>query len=129
MTPEEQEEKLFADPRYKVVDWQYYREKNKEAREIQKTMKDVYNAQTNYDEEVKDLEGYNQCPRCYHYHSIQNNYDNLCDRCWPHLIKHYPNHWSVPYIKENIKAQRKKYGIKEEDCTNTLSSWDNIKTH
>lgn len=67
-------------------------------------------------ESLKDDPNYVKCPRCWNYHAVKENFDGLCDRCWPVLLKDYPDHWSVKGIKESIKAQRVKYGIKEEDC-------------
>lgn len=39
-----------------------------------------------------DLETYVRCPRCYGYHSVYGNFDNLCDSCVTTLLTQYPEH-------------------------------------
>jgi isoleucyl-tRNA synthetase len=54
-------------------------------------------------ESIKSNENYTQCPRCWFYHSIEffpPNYDNLCDRCCRVMVQEYPDHPSVPKMKE-----------------------------
>jgi hypothetical protein len=49
---------------------------------------------------------YPKCPRCWHYtHDGITNYDSLCDRCCRILLDRYPDHDSVPHIKQNWKTQ------------------------
>ena len=42
---------------------------------------------------------YVKCPRCYGYHSVHGNFDNLCDNCQRTILEYFPNHASVPHIK------------------------------
>jgi len=42
-----------------------------------------------------DSETYLRCPRCYGFHSIHGNFDNLCDGCQYTVLKHFPQHESV----------------------------------
>lgn len=47
-----------------------------------------------------------KCPRCYrHTPEGRFNYDSLCDRCCDVLISHFPDHWSVPNIKD-VRAKQ-----------------------
>ena len=49
---------------------------------------------------------YVKCPRCWHYtHEGISNYDSLCDRCCRGLLNHWPDHESVPHIRENWQKQ------------------------
>jgi predicted amidophosphoribosyltransferase len=50
-----------------------------------------------------------KCPRCWKWHDIIENYDDLCDRCQRAILSSYPNHESVPGIMAALEAQRKKY--------------------
>ena len=50
-----------------------------------------------------------KCPRCWHWHGVVENYDSLCDRCCDVLVRDYPDHESVPFIKQCLAAQREKY--------------------
>jgi len=44
---------------------------------------------------------YIKCPRCWHYtHEGRHNHDGLCDRCCRVLLDHWPDHESVPHIKQ-----------------------------
>lgn len=44
---------------------------------------------------------YTKCPRCWHYtHEGLHNHDGLCDRCCRVLLDHWPDHESVPHIKQ-----------------------------
>lgn len=55
---------------------------------------------------VADDPNYAKCPRCWHYtHSGISNYNSLCDRCCRVLLDHWPDHESVPHIKENWDKQ------------------------
>jgi hypothetical protein len=42
---------------------------------------------------------YRKCPRCYGYHSIRGNFDDLCDPCVKTILEHFPEHPSVPHIR------------------------------
>jgi hypothetical protein len=53
-----------------------------------------------------------ECPRCYCIHTFKMNYDNLCDMCCYILIDDYPNHISIPFIKEAYKLQKEYYSRK-----------------
>lgn len=53
--------------------------------------------------EQRKADGYNLCPRCKGYHSIQGNYDNLCDQCQRTILAHFPDHETVPHIKAALK--------------------------
>ena len=46
-----------------------------------------------------DPETYLRCPRCYGYHSVHGNFDNLCDQCQQTIMQYFPDHESVPHIK------------------------------
>jgi hypothetical protein len=46
-----------------------------------------------------DPETYARCPRCYGYHSIHGNFDNLCDPCQLTIQREFPDHPSVPHIR------------------------------
>jgi len=46
-----------------------------------------------------DPETYLKCPRCKGLHSIHGNFDDLCDPCQETILKHFPEHESVPHIK------------------------------
>lgn len=53
-----------------------------------------------------NVEGMHKCPRCWHWHTIQRNYDNLCDRCCKVLVEDFPDHESVPHIRAAMAAWR-----------------------
>lgn len=53
-----------------------------------------------------------KCPRCWHWHGVIENFDNLCDKCQKIILTDFPNHPSVPYIKSALEAQAKKYRSK-----------------
>ena len=44
-------------------------------------------------------EEYLRCPRCYGYHSIHGNFDSLCDPCQQTILRHFPEHESIPHIR------------------------------
>ena len=50
-----------------------------------------------------------KCPRCWQYHGVIENYDNLCDKCQDTIINYFPDHESVTHIKESLDKQRIKY--------------------
>ena len=50
-----------------------------------------------------------KCPRCWHYHTVGENHDNLCDRCCHVMMNAWPGHLATPLIKANFEAQRAKY--------------------
>jgi hypothetical protein len=52
-----------------------------------------------------------KCPRCWKIHSVDCNFDNLCDRCVDAILTDHPNHESVPHIKAALEAQRKRWAV------------------
>jgi hypothetical protein len=50
-----------------------------------------------------EIPGSSTCPRCWHWHTIQGNYHDLCDKCCKILITDFPDHPSVPHIKNAYK--------------------------
>jgi len=50
-----------------------------------------------------DTNTYARCPRCYCHHSVRGNFDNLCDNCQQTILIHFPEHESVPFIREALK--------------------------
>jgi len=50
-----------------------------------------------------------KCPRCWHYHYVRENHDNLCDRCCLVMMSDFPDHAETPAITEKWQAQREKY--------------------
>lgn len=67
-----------------------------------------------------------KCPRCWRWHGVLENFghrpeeeaikpelakEKLCDRCQQVILKDYPNHESVPFIKLALEEQRKKYAV------------------
>ncbi len=52
-----------------------------------------------------------KCPRCGLFHLMALNFDNLCDRCCHVLVDDFPDHESVPGIKESYAAQRTKWNV------------------
>ena len=69
--------------------------------DIRKIKGAVKNAQ----EQLK-CDGGAECPRCRIVHTIQHNYDNLCDRCCKVLVEDFPDHESVPHIRAAMAAWR-----------------------
>jgi hypothetical protein len=55
-----------------------------------------------------------KCPRCWQYHTVAENYDNLCDRCQNVILKHFPEHESADGIRASIAAQIEKYTVKKD---------------
>jgi len=62
-------------------------------------------------ESLKDNPDYCQCPRCWKFHHVFENFDSLCDRCINVILDDFPNHESVPFIKVALEKQRKKYTV------------------
>jgi len=52
-----------------------------------------------------------KCPRCWHYHYVRENHDDLCDRCCLVMITGFPDHPETPAIREKWEAQRLKYTV------------------
>ena len=52
---------------------------------------------------------YCKCPRCWKYHACKDNFDGLCDHCCSVLLKDYPEHESIQFIKESYNKQRMMY--------------------
>jgi hypothetical protein len=50
-----------------------------------------------------------KCPRCWHIHTVNDNHDDLCDRCCHAIMNGWPGHESVPHIVAAMNAQRLKY--------------------
>ena len=50
-----------------------------------------------------------KCPRCSKWHTVRENYDDLCDRCVYVILTDHPNHESVINIQQVLEVQRKKY--------------------
>lgn len=63
-----------------------------------------------YDIEVNVCNGF-KCPRCYHVHHAELNYDKLCDRCVWTMINNFPNHQATPHIILNKEWQLVRYDI------------------
>jgi hypothetical protein len=57
-------------------------------------------------ERIRD--GYNKCGRCKRYHSVQGNYDNMCDDCVATVLTHFPNEPYVPEIKAALNKWKNK---------------------
>jgi len=62
---------------------------------------------------LRDDPAYCKCPRCWHFHTVKENHDELCDRCCRVLIDEWPRHESVPKIKASLEAQRRKYEARQ----------------
>lgn len=52
---------------------------------------------------------YKKCPRCWQFHSVVGNFDDLCDRCCRVIIEAFKDHWSYPHILATIEEQKKLY--------------------
>ena len=52
---------------------------------------------------------YVKCPRCWHYHTVKLNHDDLCDRCCSSILSGWPEHESAPHIKEKLEIQRRMF--------------------
>lgn len=65
-----------------------------------------------------------KCPRCWHWHGVVENFghlpeeialnpnlskEKLCDKCQLTILNDFPNHASVPHIREALANQRAKY--------------------
>lgn len=53
------------------------------------------------------------CPRCRCPHFIRDNFDHLCDGCVTVILDNFPDHESVPFIKEYREKAREKYTVKK----------------
>jgi hypothetical protein len=58
---------------------------------------------------LADDPNYVKCPRCWHYHTVLLNHDNLCDRCCHAILEGWPEHESVPFIIANRAAQQRHF--------------------
>ncbi len=58
---------------------------------------------------LRDDPQFCKCPRCWHYHAVKENYDELCDRCCHVLVEAWPEHDAIPGIQESWERQRAKY--------------------
>lgn len=54
-----------------------------------------------------------KCPRCWHYHHVKENHDNLCDRCCLVMMADFPDHEETPAIVKAWEAQQRKYRRQE----------------
>jgi hypothetical protein len=52
---------------------------------------------------MAEIPGSSKCQQRGHWHTIQRNYDDLCDRCCKVLVNDFPDHPSVPHIKHALK--------------------------
>jgi hypothetical protein len=58
---------------------------------------------------LRDNPDYIKCPRCWHYtHEGLHNHDGLCDRCCNVLIESWPDHESIPHIKQRRAKPKEK---------------------
>lgn len=55
---------------------------------------------------IEEPEGV-KCPRCWKWHYVRYNFDNLCDRCQEAIIVAHPNHESVWFINAFMDKQSK----------------------
>jgi hypothetical protein len=62
-----------------------------------------------------------KCPRCWHWHGVRENFDNLCDSCCKVILADFPNHPSVAHIRAAYDAQARKYGIKPTPASEASS--------
>jgi hypothetical protein len=58
--------------------------------------------------EVSKADGL-QCPRCWKYRGVVDNFDHLCDNCCEVMIEDHPNDDRTPKIKEMYEAQKLKW--------------------
>lgn len=63
---------------------------------------------------LKEDPNYVKCPRCWHYHTVILNFDQLCDRCCHVMQEAWPHHPSTPHIKDNWKSQRAHFNRPED---------------
>mgnify|MGYP000930103236 CR=1 FL=1 len=54
-----------------------------------------------------------KCPRCWHYHSVKLNHDNLCDRCCRVMVENFPDHEQTPFILASLEKQREMFRAAE----------------
>ena len=50
-----------------------------------------------------------KCPRCWRWHGVIENYDDLCDRCQLVILEDHPDFEAVPFILESLQKQADKY--------------------
>lgn len=55
-----------------------------------------------------------KCPRCWHWHRVEGNHDNLCDRCCAAILEGWPDHESVPHIRAAMARQQAKFAATQE---------------
>ena len=46
-----------------------------------------------------------KCPRCWHWHAADLNFDNLCNRCVQIILTDFPNHESAARILQNLSER------------------------
>ena len=46
-----------------------------------------------------------KCPRCWHWHMADLNFENLCNKCVGIILENFPTHESVAGIMENLKSR------------------------
>lgn len=64
---------------------------------------------------LKDDPEARKCPRCWKYHFVKFNFDGLCDLCQSILLNDFPDHESIPHIKEALHNQRMRFGVWKRD--------------
>jgi hypothetical protein len=64
---------------------------------------------------LRDDPNYVKCPRCWHYHTVKENHDCLCDRCSKVMVENWPDHPATPAIVANLEAQRAKYTVSTKE--------------
>jgi len=64
---------------------------------------------------LRDDPNYGKCPRCWHYHTVKENHDCLCDRCSKVMVENWPDHPATPAIVANLEAQRAKYTVSTKE--------------
>lgn len=88
-------------------------------------------AQDSNEDRKLDPETYSKCPRCYGYHSVHGNFDNLCDQCQQTILQHFPNHESVPHIRSALRKWSAKFArpteLPQDECCNSHQSDVNKK--
>lgn len=63
-----------------------------------------------------------KCPRCWHWHGVTTNFghepgavlpdnrdpdkEKLCDKCQYVIVTKFPNHPSIPFIKDALEKQK-----------------------
>lgn len=63
---------------------------------------------------LRDDPDYIKCPRCWHYtHEGLHNHEGLCDRCCNVLLEAWPDHESIPHIKQRREEWKKAYDTRQ----------------